>query len=354
MNEILSYKGFNKDLQCRGFQYEIGKDYEQEGEIECCKKGFHACKFPTDVLWYYPPVNGNRYCTVTQSGDISKNNVITDFKIASSKIHIGSEISVEQLIDASIKYILDNTKYPRIIATDTKCFIDRANTTIENNRYNSVAVNAGRDSVAINNEPNSIVGCTNEHSVVVNNGPLSIVGTTEDSTIITNTEEGDSSVCCSIGAYSIIKNSSYKTTTISTGLCSYNINNGFKSVAIGTSANSVIKTTRNYSIAIGTGSGSDVEAAGDYSVAVSTDRYSSTKVAGTQSIAIATGISSTAAGDLGDWIVLTEHMIVLTEHIRVDTIKEVKAFKVDGDKIKANTFYKLKDGKAVEVNLKKY
>jgi hypothetical protein len=140
MNEIPSYKGFNKDLQCRGFQYEVGKEYEQKGEIKCCEKGFHACRFPTDVFRYYPPIDDNRYCIVTQSGDIAENNNATDSKVASSNIFIKSEVSAEQLIEAGVKYILDNVKRS-IPATYIKCYMLSGNTTITNNHYNGAAIN---------------------------------------------------------------------------------------------------------------------------------------------------------------------------------------------------------------------
>lgn len=69
-NKITAYKGFDENLCCRGFQYEIGKEYEHEGEIECCSKGFHACTNPFDVLNYYDANGKNRFCEVEQSGTI--------------------------------------------------------------------------------------------------------------------------------------------------------------------------------------------------------------------------------------------------------------------------------------------
>ena len=54
---ITSYKGFDKNMQCRGFQYEVGKEYEMDGEIKCCKRGFHACKSPLEVWDYYDMLN---------------------------------------------------------------------------------------------------------------------------------------------------------------------------------------------------------------------------------------------------------------------------------------------------------
>lgn len=342
-NEIISYKGFNKDLKCRDFQYEIGKGYEQLGKIKCCEKGFHACKFPTDVFLYYPPINDNRYCIVTQSGDIAEDNNTTDSKVASSKIFIKSEISAEQLTEFSIDYILNNIRYSTQ-TTDIYCCIENGNTSITNDICNYAAINTGSYSAAINNKMNSIAGCTNEHSVVINNGSLSVVGTTEDNSIINNTKEGDSSICGSTGSNSVIKNNSDRTILVSTGSYSTIINNGYNSSAISNGVYTYIKTTEDYSTAVNTGSQSYVEAE-SLSVAISTGICSTARATGKESIAIVTGNYSGAAGNLGDWIVLTEHTMC-------GLIKEVKAFKVDGEKIKADTFYKLVDGEAVEVNLK--
>ena len=74
-NIIHTYKGFDKDLKCRGFAYEIGQDYEQDGKIKCCNNGFHACEFPLDVFNYYTPGENSRYCTVTQSGVTDKKEI---------------------------------------------------------------------------------------------------------------------------------------------------------------------------------------------------------------------------------------------------------------------------------------
>jgi len=207
---IHAYKGFDKDLKCRGFQYEVGKEYKQEGKIKCCNNGFHACEFPLDVFNYYVPGENNRYCTVTQSGKMDKEK--DDSKVASSKIHIETEIGLDGIIKAGVKFILDKVNWK-----------------------NQKESNTGDQSAA------------------------------------TNT--------------------------------------GYQSAATNT---------------------------GDQSAA---------KVSGKESIAIVTGKDSKAAGALGDWIVLTERG---EWNGYTCPIKEVKAFKVDGDKIKADTFYTLVNGEAVE------
>lgn len=101
-----AYKGFDKNLKCRGFQYEIGKEYETD-TAKACESGFHACENPLDVFNYYPPAD-SRYCEVEQSGEISKDS--DDSKIASTKIKIGAEIGLSGLIKAGVNFILEHAK----------------------------------------------------------------------------------------------------------------------------------------------------------------------------------------------------------------------------------------------------
>ena len=244
---IHSYKGFDKDLKCNGFRYEVGKSYEQEGEIECCNNGFHACEFPLDVFRYYAPGGNSRYCKVTQSGATDKEE--GDSKVASSKIHIETEIGLDGIIKAGVKFILDKVNWK-----------------------NKKASNTGNYSAA------------------------------------TNT--GDQSAATNTGDQSAATNTGYQSAATNTGYCSAATNTG------------------------------------DQSAATNTGYQSTAKVSGKESIAIVTGKDSKAAGSLGDWIVLTERG---EWNGYTCPIKEVKAFKVDGEKIKADTFYKLVDGEAVEV-----
>ena len=97
---MATYKGFNKDMTCRGFQYEEGKEYE-ENEAIACEKGFHACEYPLDCFNYYSP-NESVYHVVEQSGEISKHE--DDSKVASTKIKIGAEINIAGLVKAAIEY----------------------------------------------------------------------------------------------------------------------------------------------------------------------------------------------------------------------------------------------------------
>ena len=104
---ILTYKGFDKDLKCREFQYEIGGTYENEKGAEACKYGFHACEHPLNVFEYYAPA-GNRFAVVEQSGAISRHG--SDTKVASSKITIKAGIGIPGLVKAAVEYVTSRCK----------------------------------------------------------------------------------------------------------------------------------------------------------------------------------------------------------------------------------------------------
>ena len=112
---INSFKGFDKDLKCRDFQFEVGKEYE-EPKAEACECGFHACENPLDVLEYYGGVD-NRFCEVEQSGEISRKS--DDTKVASSKIKIKAEIGFTGLFKAGIEYLKQITS-PQKVIDETK------------------------------------------------------------------------------------------------------------------------------------------------------------------------------------------------------------------------------------------
>ena len=99
--KIKAYKAFDKDLSCRGFKYEVGKEYEETGDIKACEKGFHACPYPLNVFGYYTPA-GSRFCEVYQGGKIDDSE---SDKVCSSKIRIGAELDIKGLVKAAVSYV---------------------------------------------------------------------------------------------------------------------------------------------------------------------------------------------------------------------------------------------------------
>ena len=101
------YKGFDKDLKCRGYQYEEGKEYIHEGEVKACEGGFHACENPFDVFDFYAPNEFHRFCEVEGSGKEDKQNKKSSFE----KIKIVAEIGLGGFIKAGVKFCLDRVKW---------------------------------------------------------------------------------------------------------------------------------------------------------------------------------------------------------------------------------------------------
>ena len=329
---IKGYKGFDKELKCRGFLYEVDKEYEQGGEIKCCNNGFHFCENPFDVFSYYPP-NDSRYCEVHGSGKYDKDN--DDSKVSVSKIKIGFEIGLKGLIDAGIKFILDKVNWKESKATNT------------GNR--SAATNTGDESAATNTGNRSAATNTGDRSAATNTGDQSAATNTGDESAATNT--GYQSAATNTGYQSAATNTGYQSAATNTGNRSAATNTGYQSAAANTGDRSAATNTGYQSAATNTGDESaatntgDESAAtntGDRSAATNTGNRSAASVEGFESIAIVTGYDCKAKGSLGCWIVLTERG---EWDGNTYPIKCVKSFKVDGKKVKSNTWYKLINGK---------
>ena len=245
------YKGFDENLKCRGFQYEVGKEYEEK-RAEICDAGFHACENPMDVFEYYAPAD-SRYCEVELDANEQKSS---DSKRVGKKISTKAEIGIAGIIKAGVEYIKDQVNWDNDKESNT------------GNR--SAATNTGDRSAATN---------TGDWSAATNTGNRSAATNTGDRSAATNT-----------------------------GDCSAATNTGNRSAATNT---------------------------GDWSAAI---------VKGKESVAMAIGYDSKAKGSLGCFIVLAEWKKSDGRY----HIADVKSAKVDGEKIKPDTFYKLINGEFVE------
>jgi hypothetical protein len=109
MGETLKvYKGTDKDMKCRGMQYELGKTYESEDAIRCGSKGFHSCEAPLDVFNYYHPRTGARYFSAEAEGTVDRTGA-DDSKVASSKLTLKTEIGIPGIVKAQIEYVKSKT-----------------------------------------------------------------------------------------------------------------------------------------------------------------------------------------------------------------------------------------------------
>ena len=179
------YKGFDKNLRCRDFQYEIGKEYTEEKAV-LCKNGFHACENPIDVFSYYPPAD-SRYCEVDLD-DISE-QTSEDSKRAGKKIRIGAEIGIKGIVEAFIRFTFDRIDWKSKKATNTG---DRSAAT--NTGYRSAATNTGYRSAATN---------TGNWSAATNTGDQSAATNTGDQSAATNTGDRSAAEVSGVGSIAI-------------------------------------------------------------------------------------------------------------------------------------------------------
>ena len=261
-NVITSYKGFGKNMQCRGFQYEVGKEYEMDGEIKCCNRGFHACKSPIEVWDYYDMLN-SRFAEVEQSGKIDEEEKST--KICSSRIKIKAELKLADIINIGVEWLKDITS-PSKVKTDGE---------LNDNGYRRKQI-----------------GSSGDYAKIGSSGYSAQIGSSGDSAKI-----GSSGNSAQIG---------------SSG----------NSAQIGSSGNSA-----------------KIGSSGNYAKIDST---------GEDSVIMCAGNSSIAKAKVGSWITLTEWKWSDEKKHNVPVC--VKTEYVDGEDIKADTWYQLKNGKFVEAN----
>ncbi|EED3130736.1 hypothetical protein QG67_002352 [Salmonella enterica subsp. enterica serovar Oslo] len=148
--EIVTFKGFNKDLKCRDFQFAIGETFHHDGKVEACGSGFHACECPFDVFSYYPP-SESRYAETISFGVIDREEG-GDTKIASASITIKAELTLPQFIQRGIEWIwskIDKSLEQQIMTGNWSAATNTGNwSAATNTGHQSAATNTGNRSAA--------------------------------------------------------------------------------------------------------------------------------------------------------------------------------------------------------------
>ncbi|EAT4418234.1 hypothetical protein EVL83_11735 [Salmonella enterica] len=295
--EIMTFKGFNKNLKCRDFQFEIGKTFHHDGKVEACGSGFHACECPFDVFSYYPP-SESRYAEAISFG-VTDREEGGDTKIASASITIKAELTLPQFIQRGIEWIwskIDKSLEQQIMTGDR-----------------SAATNTGDRSAATN---------------------------TGDRSAATNT--GDRSAATNTGYQSAATNTGYRSAATNTGYQSAATNTGYQSAATNTGYRSAATNTGDRSAATNTGYQSAATNTGDWSAATNTGDRSAAEVSGSQSVAASLGIEGKARASEGG-------AIVLCYRDEDGELIHIRASKVGEDGIMPDIWYQLnEDGEFVE------
>ena len=293
--KIIAYKGFDENLKCREFQYEVGKEYEMDGDIKCCERGFHACESPLEVFDHYDMLN-SRFAKVEQSGEIDKEESST--KICSSKIKVKAELKLADMINLGVEWIKE-------VTSPTKVKKD--------------------DKLNDNGGDYAQIGSSGYYAKIGSSGDYAQIGSSGDSAQIGSS--GDSAQIGSSGDYAQIGSSGDYAQIGSSG----------DSAKIGSSGDSAQIGSSGDSAKIGSsGDSAKIGSSGDYAQIEST---------GNHSVVMAAGNNSIAKAKIGSWITLSKWDCIDGVWIPIC----VKTEKVDGERIKADTFYKLVNGEFKEV-----
>ena len=305
MAAIKSYKGFDKNLKCRDFQYEIGKEYEMDGEIKVCSRGFHACESPLEVFDYYPMI-GSRFCEVEQDGNISKEDRGT--KICSSKIKIKAELKLADMINLGVEWLKDITS-PEKIKT-------------------SIKDNSSGDDAKIGSSGNyAQIGSSGNYAQIGSSGYGAQIGSSGDGAQIGSSGYGAQIGSSGDGAQ--IGSSGYGAQIGSSGYGAQ-IGSSGDGAQIGSS-----------------GDGAKIGSSGDDAQIGSSGDDAKIDSTGEGCVIMCAGINSVAKASKGSWITLSEWSYSDKKKRYIPVC--VKTEFVDGEKIKADTYYKLAGGVFKEI-----
>jgi len=248
-------------MKCRGFQYEVGKEYEMDGEVKCCNQDFYACKSPMEVWDYYDMLD-SRYAEVEQSGKIDAGENST--KVCSSRIKIKAELKLADIINIGVEWLKDITS-PSKVKTDGE--------------------------LNDNGDRKKQIGSSGDYAQIGSSGDYAQIGSS-----------GYSAKIGSSGDYAQIGSS---------------------------------------------GDYAQIGSSGDYAKIGSSGDYAKIDSTGEDSVIMCAGNSSRAKAKVGSWITLAEWKWSDEKNHNVPVC--VKTEYVDGENVKADTWYQLKNGKFVEV-----
>ena len=304
-----AFKGFNKDLTCRGYQYEEGKEFHTE-MAECCDTGFHACEYPLDCFGYYDPAH-SVFHEVELSGEMDKSNDNT--KVCATDIKIGARLSIAGLVKMAIDFTV--SKVNKEAGSD------------ERHGFASATGNYGASSATGDYGASSATGNCGASSATGNYGASS-----------------------------------------ATGNCGASSATGYKGASSATGNYGASSATGNYGASSATGDYGASSATGDYGASSATGNCGASSATGYKGassvsdptgVAVAWGHEARAKGCKGAHLILSDWKYVGARYSDGDYMdpydKEsweltgAKMVVVDGEKIKEDTYYRCIEGEIVEV-----
>ena len=320
-NPIIAYKGFNGDLSCRDFMYEVGKEYhlDNDNDINVCCNGFHACQNPLDVFVYYPMSSYTRYAMVMLWGDVDFAN--DGKKICATDIMIVKEIGIDEMVTVGIMYSFPKIKINENDKTSHDMIISRKNAdSIYNPHYVGRVASCGSNTSILSTGHWQKIASSGEWADIVATGACAEISTSGYySRIISHGDDVNVASAGMAKIYSDGKNATLYANCTDSQIAS-----------IGDKANICISSTNGY-----------VNSCGSDARIMSLEDKSTIESNGEKALVMSAGHNTKARAKVGSWI-------VLTEYDDNKNIKCVKAEYVDGKRIKGDTLYRLVNGEFVK------
>ena len=310
-NLLKAIKGFDKRLRCRGFQYEVGKEY-QEPVAELCLKGFHACENPLDTFRYYPPTD-SRYCEVEIDDNGQRNS--ENSKVCGEKIKIVSEIGLDGVIKAGAQFIFELCKG----SAEDHASGERG----------TAAASGERGTAAASGERGTAAASGWSGNAAASGWSGNAAASGWSGNAAASGERGNAAA------------SGWRGNAAASGERGTAAASGWSGNAAASGERGTAAASGERGNAAASGERGTAAASGVRGTATATGRDGRASALGEQCIAVAWGNNSLAKGALGNWIVVSERASY--------GIVDAKLARVDGEIIKADTWYTLRRGEIVEV-----
>jgi hypothetical protein len=342
-NKIISYKGFDENMQCRGFKYEVGKEYKMGGNIKCCERGFHACESPMEVWDYYDMLT-SRFAKVEQSGKIEKEENST--KVCSSRIKIKAELKLVDIINIGVEWLKDITSPSKVKADGVLNDNGDRRRQIGSSGYYAQIGSSGNYAQIGSSGNAAKIGSSGYSAQIGSSGDAAKIGSSGDAAKI-----GSSGYSAKIGSsgYSAQIGSSGDAAKIGSSGDAAKIGSSGYSAKIGSSGDAAKIGSSGDAAKIGSSGDSAKIGSSGYSAQIgSSGDAAKIDSTGEDSVVMCAGNKSIAKATVGSWITLAEWKWNDKKKRNVPVC--VKTEYVDGERIKADTWYQLKDGEFVEVD----
>ncbi len=318
------YKATDKDMKCRGFQYELGKTAEVEGDIELCERGLHACEMPLDVLGYYAPGDGSRYFEA-ELEDVSSEKRSDDTKRVGKKLTLSAEIGIPGLVKAQVEYV------------KAQCGFDNAIKKANDEKKNHATGLSGVASATGLRGAASSTGESGAASATGESGAASATGLRGAASA--TGLRGAASATGWSGAASATGESGAASATGWSGAASAT---GESGAASATGESGAASATGLRGAASATGWSSAASATGESGAASATGESGAASATGKYCVAMTTGFFGRVMGNIGNAIVCVERM-------DNGEIAAILAGIVDGETLKPGVWYTVENGRWVEV-----